>query len=343
MGLVAFCEQRVGQPEQNPQIKALVDQVFMTLVRQVETDVRGRLAERIAEAEWAPKIVVNILALDEIEIARPVIAASPLLADADLIRLIVEATVEHQIEVARRPRIGSSVVEALLEQSQAPALLALAGNDTAQIRPQSMERLVDASRRMPALRAPLTRHPKLTAALSARLYTWVGQVLRSALAQRFQLDEAALSSAIDAAVEDVRRGDVAEPTRAEAAEDLERMETSLIDKLDAAGQLKPGYLLRTLREQKFGLFQAALAKLAGLEVSEIRRALNSDRPQLLALACIAAGVDRGAFATMLSGVRDLNGGRPDGGANGELQATHAFVTCPPGSATHQLRAALASL
>ena len=48
-----------------------------------------------------------MLALDEIEIARPIIAASPVLKDADLIRLLVEATIEHQIEVARRPNLGA--------------------------------------------------------------------------------------------------------------------------------------------------------------------------------------------------------------------------------------------
>ena len=33
---------------------------------------------------------------------------SPVLGDEDLIRLLVEATIEHQIEVARRPNLGKS-------------------------------------------------------------------------------------------------------------------------------------------------------------------------------------------------------------------------------------------
>ena len=46
--------------------------------------------------------LITMLALDEIEIAAPVIAASPLLQDADLIRILLETTLEHQIAVARR-------------------------------------------------------------------------------------------------------------------------------------------------------------------------------------------------------------------------------------------------
>jgi len=338
MGLVVLCEQKSDEPERNQQTKALIDQVFMILARQAETEVRRKLAEHIAPAVWAPPNLIAMLALDEIEIARPVIAASPLLADTDLIRLIVEATLEHQIEVARRPRISAAVVDALLEQNEAPALLALVGNETAQIGAQGMERLVEASRRMPALRAPLTRHPKMSGLLGARLYTWVGEALRAALAERFELDEAALSSAIDTAVMDARVGIALKAT--EPPHEQQSMETSLVEKLDAAGQLKPGFLLRTLREHKFGLFLAALARLAGLETSEVRRGLNSNQPELLALACIAAHVDRGAFMAVLSAVRDLNGGRPDGGPTADARAAQAFANTTPASAAGEFRAAL---
>src|ERR1700748_1594518 len=80
------------------QSKALVQDIFMGLVVQAERDIRARLSEKLSTAPWAPNGLVNILALDDIEIARPLIARSPMLQDADLIRLLVEATLEHQIE-----------------------------------------------------------------------------------------------------------------------------------------------------------------------------------------------------------------------------------------------------
>ena len=56
----------------------------------------------------------------------------------------------------------------------------------------------------------------------------------------------------------------------------------------------------------------------------MRRALDSDRPELLALACAAVGIDRSAFPTILAMVRDLNGGRPGGGSEGARRASGAF-------------------
>src|SRR5207247_6482663 len=99
------------------------------------------------------------------------------------------------------------------------------------------------------------------------------------------------------------------------ARDSERemMERRLIDKLHAAGQLRPGYLVRALREGRLNLFTAALAMLGRFEADHIRRAIDSDQPELLALACAAVGIDRSVFPTILEMVRQLNGGRPSGG------------------------------
>ena len=341
MGVVSLCEQSASSGAKAQAAQALIDQVFMTLVSQTERDVRRRLAARIADADWAPRTLVNILALDEIEIARPVIAASPLLADGDLIRLIVEATLEHQIAVAHRPEISERVADAIIDRSEPLALAALAHNDTAQIGPDGMSRLVDSSRRLPALRAPLSRHPRLTAKLGVRLYAWVGEALRSSVAQRFQLDEKALAAAIDAAVEEAS-GDIpkARPAQQRSPEQ-EAIEATLVKKLDGAGQLKPGYLLRALREEKLGLFEAALARLSSLDVGDVRRALASDRPELLALACMAAGVDRGVFSAIFGKVRELNGGQPGGGGEGAARALASFSAAPPAQASENFRRALA--
>ncbi|MBX4158863.1 DUF2336 domain-containing protein, partial [Lactiplantibacillus plantarum] len=109
-----------------PNVAPLLSDIFLTLAAQAERDIRLALAERIADAEWAPPALVNMLALDEIDIARPVIAASPLLKDADLIRLLIEATLEHQIAVARRPRLSGPVCDAIVDRGEAVTMTALA-------------------------------------------------------------------------------------------------------------------------------------------------------------------------------------------------------------------------
>ena len=307
-------------------IQALLNSIFMSLVVEAERDIRRRLSEKLSSAQWAPAALINVLALDDIEIARPVIAGSPVLKDHDLVRLLVEATIEHQIEVARRPNIGPPVVAAILQQSEPAVLTALAGNISAALSEHDMQRLVKAAERTAALRSPLSRHPALSDDLARRLYLWVGQALRQSLVARFRLDPTELDAALAASVREAHAGASLEEDDPVLARDGEReeMERRLIAKLNGAGQLRAGYLMRALKEGRLTLFLAGLATLGRFEETQVRRAVDSDRPELLALACAAVGIDRSAFPTILAMVRDLNGGRPGGGSEGARRASGAF-------------------
>lgn len=315
-----------GPAMKTPPIQALLSSIFMSLVVEAERDIRHRLSEKLASADWAPNALVNVLALDDIEIARPIIANSPVLKELDLVRLLVEATIEHQIEVARRPRLARSVVSAILQQAEPAVLTALAGNHTAELSPADMEELVEASRQIAALRTPLSQHPKLTGQLAKRLYLWVGLALRQGLADRFRLDVTVLDAALAAAMNEAHAATSAEALPRTAREgEREVMEQRLIDKLHSAGQLRPGYLIRALREGRLGLFATSLAMLGRFDADHVQATLDSDRPELLALACAAVGIDRSVFPDILDMTRKLNEGRPGGGAEGARKASVAFA------------------
>lgn len=307
-----------------PEVQLLLKEIFMGLVVQAERDIRQRLAERLASVTWAPPALISVLALDDIDIARPIIAKSPILQDHDLIRLLVEATLEHQIEVARRPNIGPTVVNAILDQSQPAVMIALSGNETAEISPLAMQRLVVASQRIAALRGSLAQHPRLTRELAQSLYAWVGDAVRESVSARFKLDPADLADQVGEAVADTV-AETSAQSHADATREREGMERQLVAKLNAADQLKPGYLLRALREGRLVRFEAALVALGGYSPSEVRAALDSSRPELLALACAGVGIDRSVFPTILSLVRALNGGRPPASPEGARKTTEAFT------------------
>jgi uncharacterized protein (DUF2336 family) len=339
MAVVGLCEdgdRLTGESQR------LVQDIFMGLVVQAERDIRQRLAEKLSGAPWAPPSLVSILALDDIEIARPIIARSPMLQDADLIRLLVEATLEHQIEVARRPGIGAPVVSAILDQGQPEVMTALADNATAHVTPLHMQRLVIASRRIVALRGPMARHPQLDDNLAHVLYGWVGDALRANIAERFTIDPARLEESLSEAVAEVLAGSGDEPsppTGADADREQAEMERRLIIKLEAAGQLRPGYLLRALREGRKSLFEQALATLGGFEPGAITKAVAANRPDLLALACASVGIDRSVFPTILSLTRALNQGRPAAGSNASASVAVAFAL-PPEEAAGAFRTGL---
>lgn len=305
LGVAALCDARPPAGELSP----VLAEIFLTLARQAEREVRKTLSEKLAHADWAPAALVNVLALDEIEIARPILASSPVLQDDDLVRVLIEASLEHQIAVARRPQISGRVADAVIDRAEPAVLTALATNRTAEISADGLRRLVEHSRRIAALRGPLTRHPRLTEALAEQMYQWVGAALRESITARFTVDEQALGAAVYDAVEGVmRRTPSPEPAVDQA--DRDEMERRLIAKLQAAGQLRAGFLIRSVREKRLSLFCHGLAALGGFTSAQVREALAAASPEALYYACAAVGIDRAVFPTLLAELRKLNGALP---------------------------------
>jgi len=320
-----------------PEIQGLLRSLFLDLVSSAEQAIRLRLSKILADVAWAPHDLITLLARDQIEIARPVLAKSPVLTDGDLIRLLLEASVEHRIEVARRPALGADVVTAIVDQAEPDVVTALANNTTAQVTDHNLSRMVDLSERVASLRAPMARHPGLNLELASLLYGWVGEALRHAIIARFPLDTLDLQRAVTDSVHDVR-SDLGFSLGDDAADkdrglDRAAMERRVVAKLEAAGQLRPGVLVRALNEGKLGLFMTALAALAGVSTEDVRSAIDADQPDTLLVICTLSGIDKGAFPSLLSMVRRLNGGRPPGAMAGAPDADFANVPAerPPQS------------
>lgn len=305
LGVMALCDASPPDGELSP----ILGEIFLYLARQAERDIRKVLAARLANADWAPPALVNVLALDEIEIAAPLLASSPVLRDEDLLQILIEASLDHQIAVARRPRLSGRVADAVIEQAVPAVLAALATNRTAQISGEGFRRLVEHSRRVAALRGPLSRHPGLSQALAEQMYHWVGAALRESIATRFQVDERKFGSAVYDAIEGVIRKDPHEPIPVETPE-REEMERRLVVKLQAAGQLKPAILIRAARERRLALVVHSLSALSGFTVNQVRQALNAPTPEPMYYACAAIGIDRAVFPTLLTELRKLNRGLP---------------------------------
>lgn len=312
LGVVALCRTQAPTDDCAP---ALSD-IFLRLARDAETHIRQTLAEQLSDAAWAPRPLLELLVRDEIEIARPLIARSPLLRDEDLMRILVEASVDHQVEVARRPNISGRVADAIIDAAQPAPMAALAGNSTAEISEPGLMRLIEQARRIAALRAPLSRHPRLNQRLAQQLYGLVGEALRSELQSRFTDAGANLPAAITAAIEaasDRPRApamNVLLVTSGHGQGDRDEMDRRLVDKLQASAQLKPGFLVRAVREQQLGLFEHGLSAMSGIPLARVRHAVRRPSADALYLACAAIGIDKAVFPTVLKGVRALTDGLP---------------------------------
>ena len=83
-----------------------------------------------------------------------------------------------------------------------------------------------------------------------------------------------------------------------------------------------------------------LARIRGLSITDVRASVDGDRPELLALTCLCAGIDRSVFPSMLDLIRHLNEGRPSGSTEGMKKAAGLLGANTPETASMVLREAL---
>lgn len=283
MGVADLYAARANQDEAVEAFAAF----FTELVQAAAYEVRHGLSRRLGSADWLPRQLVKALAEDDIEIARPVISASPLLKDDDLMDLLSRATTDHRLHVALRPGLGQAVAQAILDTDEPMLLMALASNVHANLPDGGMETLISASSRVTALRVPLTRHPALDEQLAEQLYRWVGETLREQLCARFPDHAEQLKVAVDDVVGELN-------------------DAHLANKLETSGRLSPSTLVRLLRERRRGLFIHCLGVLADISISDIEMLLAKPSARPFYLVCLAAGVDRAAFPDILELLRRVD-------------------------------------
>jgi uncharacterized protein (DUF2336 family) len=288
----------------NERERGLMRDILRMLTRDVEMAIRIALAERLADDANAPHDLILLLADDRIEVARPVILRSPLLTEADVLRMIAQSDTGHHEAVAARANIGEPVTEALVKLDTETVLTALVRNVTARISANAFETLVEKSKRIAGLQDPLAKRADLPPVLAQRMCEWVSDALKTFIASNYRLEPVALDKALDKARQTVKSEP--EAPKAQPAESAQK----LIDKLATSGQLKAGFLLRVLHQGQIDLFDLAFARLLGSPLADTRRRLYELGSRPVALACRAVGIDRCVFATVFNLSRQARNQRP---------------------------------
>jgi hypothetical protein len=163
--------------------------------------------------------------------------------------------------------------------------------------------------------------------------------------EKFKLDVQALDRALNQSVREARAGIPGGQTQTIPLGETEeeRRERKLIAKLDMAGELRPGHLIKALREKRLSMFVSVLATLGRFDPMDIRKAIQAGSPELLAMACAAIGLDKTAFPAILSLLRDINKGRPGGDEEAVRKATATLAQLGPGVAVTAFRKGVTAL
>lgn len=158
--------------------------------------VRQILAETLRDCPHVPVGVMERLALDrQISVSEPVLEHSPALTNEFLLRVITSGPVKEALgAIARRVALGENVADAIVQNGDTEAIAALLGNKSAQIREETLDRIVDQASGQPTWHKPLVHRPDLHAAAALRIAEIVAMPLLDELRKRTDLDERAISA-----------------------------------------------------------------------------------------------------------------------------------------------------
>ena len=245
---------------------AAAEGAMLMLLDDASPLVRRALADALAASPNAPPVVIHALALDQPQIAAPILALSPLFVDADLVDAAATGSPAVQAAIASRAALPRSVAAAIAEVGTAEACLILLENESADVTPFSINRMAERHGHLAAVREPLLARDDLPAATRHTLVAKLSETLAGFVAGRAWLD------ADDA--RRITREACEKATVALAAETPEGEVRPLIRHLRECGQLTAGLILRALLSGNVVLFEEAMAELAELPVARVSGLVN---------------------------------------------------------------------
>ncbi|KQS54038.1 hypothetical protein ASG17_13925 [Brevundimonas sp. Leaf363] len=269
----------------------LYGDVLGDLARDMETAVRAEIAARFADSPTAPHNLIRQLAHDEAAVAGPVLAASPVLTDADLIGVANAKGQEHLAAMSGRTSVSEALADAIIARADDQTLGTLLANDGARLSRGASETVVRRAQANPALHQPTVARKAMPADLLNEMYFVVEARLRQQiLEQNASMDPALVESALAAGRDKVALEDGALPS--DYSESL-----AYVQELRAAGQLTPQMLARMLRSNGRTAFVIALGQLADVDFHIAHQVIERREIDALAVICKAADLDRALFLT----------------------------------------------
>jgi uncharacterized protein (DUF2336 family) len=221
------------------------------------------------------------------------------LTEADLVGIVQECSPRHSVKVASRPAITHRVCEALAETNHQDVFRTLSRNETAEIAPRTLERLVEISQTDPTLIDALVARPNLPKGLAIRMFSWASSAIKIHISERFDIDPAVLEAELARSVSE-------ELSKRQVPDSRAKMLQGLVEKLRSSGQLKPGFLLKAAREGQMDIFRVAFARLLEIDQATMDVILDGKDLVQIARATRAVGIDRSAFPAVVEKLCGVN-------------------------------------
>jgi uncharacterized protein (DUF2336 family) len=286
-------------PTLSPRERELIFDILARLVHDMEMALRRVVSEHLAALPDVPRNLAKVLAYDAIEVAFPILSQTPVLLDEDLVEVIQQRSMEHQLAITVRPAISEGISDALVQAGNEGVIRSLLMNPNAKISSATINYLVEESRRVTSYQEPLLSRHDLEPQLAKRMFTWVSAALRQFILDNYDLDRAYLDEALEKSVmeelKSVKRYGSGSAARKLAAE------------LKKQGKVTPDLLISALQEGEIRLFQSMFQQLTDLNERIVMNMMAEPLGTGLAVACRHSGLGRAIYSSIFAIVHKARG------------------------------------
>jgi uncharacterized protein (DUF2336 family) len=310
--------------EEQDRVRKMAYEAIEILARDQAARVRQALSEALKDYADAPPAIIRRLARDaELIVSEPVLSFSPVLTDEDLIEIIAGNPPQGaRAAIARRRNLREKVSDAIVNANDTDAVAALLANHSAQIREETLDRIVSRAIDIEAWHAPLVARPVLPRKAAIRIARFVADSLIDQLEERRDLSSDVLEEIRAVVQKRIEDGDLPDPTKkkAKAAEPEESPDQALerARKLMKQGRLGEDAVADSVRSGNRAFVMAALTVRSKLDGAIVERAFQDKSAKGVAAVVWKAGLSarlaeqvQGKLAAI--GPRDVLRAREDGG------------------------------
>jgi uncharacterized protein (DUF2336 family) len=242
---------------------ALAEQLLWSLIETATVKVREVIASTLQDSVDLPHAMAKRLIGDVDSVAVPVLKSSPVVQPEDLIEVIRGGGDEKQVAIAQRREVPSTVVDALVDTHNNRAVATLVSNPGAAIDEAVLERVAEKFGADPDVAEMVQRHPRILSHVAAQLRRFGAHSLVDYLTEHPELREPVISRMVLRTLEESAMGLTPDRDGGNGTKEL-------VAYLHRTGRISPLLVQRAICTGEIGLYENAMAALAGIPPDNAR-------------------------------------------------------------------------
>jgi uncharacterized protein (DUF2336 family) len=270
-------------------------QALTLLARDQLPMVRRVLAETLKLLPTAPRDIILTLAYDhDTDVASPILQFSPVLTDDDLLAVIASSPLSASLAaISKRYGVSYTVSDAIFNTGDTAAVASLLGNDSAQIREETLDAIIDVAPDRNSWHEPLVHRRDLNPAAALRIAEFIADTLIEDLAKRDDFSPDTIECLRDVVRTKLRKNQNAECLLSVEGGSLDpeaiAMAQQQVDALTQQNLLTTEQVMAAIDNENTPFILIATAQLADIPIAAVKAAVNSHNAKAMQALSWKAG------------------------------------------------------